>query len=136
MEAIEVLVATDTVKLMALALVIVAITVLLGIRLMGQALKAFNSSNENWNMLIENMSKSMSTQTAATESLIEAVSVASKSYDELARKVEHVNNNHDILVALKEQIEATIQAAGVIDDTILVKLDEVLKILKEGKGHA
>mgnify|MGYP001024158650 CR=1 FL=1 len=127
MEVVDVLIATDTVKLMSIALVIVGITVLLGMRLLGQAISAFRQGNDRWDKLISGMIDAVKAQTEATESLLELTETTSKSYTELSLKVDKVHANYDILIQLRTVIERAIQESAVVDQTIIAKLDALLE---------
>lgn len=127
MEVVEVLIGADTVKIMAIALVVIAVAIILGIRLLGQALATFKRGNEKWEELTRNLTQTVQSQLEATKTLIEIVEVASKSYRELR---EMMKDNQSELDDMRARMEGVIVEAGAIDKMILTKLDAILAELK------
>lgn len=130
MEVVEILVGVDTVKIMSIALVAIAITILFGLRLLAQMLGSIRDGNRKWEDMAGALTDALKSQLAATKTLIELTSVTSKSYDELARMAEA---NHDAIIDMRERIESVIGAAGEIDEQVVAKLDAILSAVNHGR---
>lgn len=131
MEVVEVLVGTDTVKIMAIALVVIAITIGLAVRLASQWFNASKEINEQWKTMATTLTNALESQLAATETLIDLVEVASKSYDELTRMI---RENHGLITDMRNRIEGVIGEAGVVDKQVVAKLDAILDALNHVKS--
>lgn len=130
MEVVEVLVGVDTVKIMSIALVAIAITIGVGLRLLSQLLGSIRDGNKKWEDMAEALTDALTSQLAATKTLIELTSVTSRSYNELARMAKA---NHDAITDMRERIESVIGAAGEVDEQVVAKLDAILSAVNHGR---
>lgn len=130
MEVVEVLIGVDTVKIMSIALVVIAITILVGLRMLSQLLGSIRDGNKKWEDMAGALTDALKSQLTATNTLIDLTSVTSKSYDELARMAEA---NHTAIIDMRTRIESVIGAAGAVDEQVVAKLDAILSAVKNGR---
>ena len=130
MEVVEILVGVDTVKIMSIALVAIAVTILFGLRLLAQMLGSIRDGNRKWEDMAGALTDALKSQLTATNTLIDLTSVTSRSYDELARMAEA---NHAAITDMRERIESVIGAAGAVDEQVVAKLDAILSAVNHGR---